>query len=43
MFISPQIIKSDFGFYTYFKIVSDFLSNSLFSPEEALYGLNIVR
>jgi hypothetical protein len=43
LFMSPQIINSDFGLYKYFKVASSLFINSLTSSEIVLYKLNIIR
>jgi hypothetical protein len=43
MFMSPQINKSDFGFYRYFKVVSDPFRNWLKSPDGDLYRPSIIK
>jgi hypothetical protein len=43
MFMSLQIINSDFGLHRYFKVSSSLLRYSLTSPVGALYRLNIIN
>jgi hypothetical protein len=41
--MSPQIINSDFGLYSYFKVASSLLRNSLTSPEGALFMIKVIK
>jgi hypothetical protein len=43
MFMSLQIINSDFGLHRYFKVAASLLRNSVTCPEGALYKHNIIR